>query len=250
MSEIIFEHVTKTFNEQIALEDASFQIEKGEFVFVIGKSGAGKSTLLNLITRRLEPTQGKITVFDTDLACIDRKQLPYYRRKFGIMTPEIGMLKHMTVYDNIMLVMRAVGKSRGNAEKDIRKALGLVGLAGKASAFPEELSGGECARLLLARAMVTDPEVLIADEPTANLDGDSAWDMMLLLKEIHRQGKTLIISSHARELVTIMKKRVITLVSGRIVADEKCAIYNQKAIDIFEERRILEERSKNLLKKS
>ena len=235
MAEIVFDHVTKVFQEQIALEDISFQIEKGEFVFVTGKSGAGKSTLLELLIKQQEPTAGNVFGFQKALGVLKEKEIPHYRRRLGIMSPEIGMLNNMTVYENGM-------------KRKIMRALGLVGIAEKAYAYPKELSGGEQARMLLARAMVVNPDVLIADEPTANLDPDTAWDMMLLFNEIHRQGKTLIIATHARELVTIMRKRVITLVAGALVADEKNAIYNQKAMDIFEERRVLQERENKLEK--
>lgn len=249
MAEISFKHVTMTFAEQIALDDVSFEIEKGEFVFIIGKSGAGKSTLLNLITKQLEATGGTVSVFGRPLDQLTKKELPYYRRRLGIMSPEIGVLKHMTVYENIALAIRATERGGRRIRETIMRVLGLVGIAGKVNAYPEELSGGELARMLLARALSTEPEILIADEPTANLDPDAAWDLMLLLQEIHRQGTTLLVSSHARELVTVMKKRVITLVAGALVADEKNAIYNQKAVDIFEERRILEERNEKMRNK-
>lgn len=249
MAEIVFDHVTKIFQEQIALEDISFQIDKGEFVFVTGKSGAGKSTLLELLIKQQEPTEGNIFVFQKSLGMLREKELPHYRRRLGIMSPEIGMLNNMTVYENVALALYAVEQGGKGMKQKIMRALGLVGIAEKAYAYPMELSGGEQARMLLARAMAVNPDVLIADEPTANLDPDAAWDMMLLFNEIHRQGKTLIIATHARELVTIMRKRVITLVAGALVADEKNAIYNQKAMDIFEERRVLQER-KNKLEKN
>lgn len=248
MAEIVFDHVTKIFREQIALEDISFQIEKGEFVFVTGKSGAGKSTLLELLTKQQEPTNGTIFVFEKSLDLIKEKEVPYYRRKLGIMSPEIGMIDSMTAYENVALALHSVEQGGRGMKEKIMRALGLVGIAEKAYSYPKELSGGEQARMLLARAMVVDPDILIADEPTANLDPDAAWDMMLLFNEIHRSGKTLIIATHARELVTIMRKRVITLVSGALVADEKNAIYNQKAMDIFEERRVLRERKNKLAK--
>lgn len=248
MAEIVFEHVTKMFNGQMVLEDVSFRIEKGEFVFIIGKSGAGKSTLLNLITRQLTPTEGAVLVFGIPLDTMKEKELPYYRRRIGIMSQEVGMLESMTVYENIALALQAVEQAGRGMKRRILETLGLVGIAEKAYAYPRELSGGEQARMLLARAMAVDPDILIADEPTANLDPDTAWDMMLLFSEIHRSGKTLIISSHARELVTVMRKRVITLVAGAVVDDEKNAVYNRKAVDIFEERRVLEERNKKLLK--
>ncbi|MCB6310263.1 ATP-binding cassette domain-containing protein [Mediterraneibacter glycyrrhizinilyticus] len=248
MAEIVFDHVTKVFQEQIALEDISFQIEKGEFVFVTGKSGAGKSTLLELLIKQQEPTAGNVFVFQKALGVLKEKEIPHYRRRLGIMSPEIGMLNNMTVYENVALALYAVEQGGKGMKRKIMRALGLVGIAEKAYAYPKELSGGEQARMLLARAMAVNPDVLIADEPTANLDPDAAWDMMLLFNEIHRQGKTLIIATHARELVTIMRKRVITLVAGALVADEKNAIYNQKAMDIFEERRVLQERENKLEK--
>lgn len=250
MAEIIFEHVTKMFQSTIALEDVSFRIEKGEFVFIIGKSGAGKSTLLHLITKQEEVTSGEITVMGKRLDLMEKNRVPYYRRKLGIMTSEVGLLKDRTIYDNIMLAMHAAEKDDLKMKKNIMKALGLVGIAGKYNSYPQELSGGEQARALLARALAVQPEILIADEPTANLDSDAAWDLMQLLKEINYRGMTVLVVSHARELVTIMRKRCITLVAGTLVADEKSAIYNMKALDIFEERRILEERKKKNLKNS
>lgn len=250
MAEIIFEHVTKMFQNEIALEDVSFEIEKGEFVFVIGRSGAGKSTLLHLITMQEEITSGKITVKGKRLDLIKRNKIPYYRRRLGIMTSEVGLLNDRSVYDNIMLALYAVERDTREMRTDIMRVLGLVGIAGKSQSYPAELSGGEQARALLARALVLKPDILVADEPTANLDEDAAWDLMQLLKEINYQGMTVIVVSHARELVTIMKRRCLTLVAGTLVADEKYAIYNSKALDIFEERRILREREQRRLLRS
>lgn len=243
MSEIIFKHVTKLFGDDIALEDISFEIDKGEFVFVIGKSGAGKSTLLNLILKQEEVTSGNIIVAGRKVESMKKNKIPYHRRKLGVMSSEVGMLDERTVYENIMLAIMATGRDIKNMNSEIMRLLGLVGIAGKSRFYPKELSGGELARALLARALSVNPEILIADEPTANLDPDNAWDLMLLLQKINNNmGMTVIVASHARELVTIMKKRVLTLVAGVLVADEKNAIYNQKATDIFEERKVLEER--------
>lgn len=241
MAQIIFEHVTKKFRDNIVLDDISFEIEKGEFVFIIGKSGAGKSTLLDLIMRQEEVTSGEITVAGRRVDIMKQKKVPEHRRRLGIVSPVVGLLKDRSVYDNILLAILATGRTNGRIKTTIIRALGLVGLAAKYQAYPDELSGGEQARVLLARAISVQPEILIADEPTANLDPDSAWDMMQLLAEINYRGITVIVASHARELVTIMKRRCITLVSGQLVADEKNAIYNLKATDIFEERRVLEE---------
>lgn len=248
MAEIIFEHVTKMFGTEIALEDVSFEIEKGEFVFFIGKSGAGKSTLLNLIMKQEELTDGHIYVAGNQVDTMKRKNIPEHRRRLGIMSPEVGLLNDRTIYENIRFTILATGRPVANMKKEVIRVLGLVGIAGKLHAYPRELSGGELARALLARALAVAPQILIADEPTANLDPDAAWDLMLLMRQINQKGMTVLIASHSRELVSIMKQRVITLVAGVVVADEKHAIYNQKAMDIFEERRILEKRRENIIK--
>ncbi len=239
MAFIIFEHVTKKFRDEVALEDVSFEIEKGEFVFIIGKSGAGKSTLLDLILKQQEVTSGKITVGGRRVDIMKRKKIPAHRRRIGFVSPEVGLLKDRSVYDNILLALLATGKTNEREKATIMRVLGLVGLAGKFQSYPNELSGGEQARVLLARALSVSPELLIADEPTANLDADSAWDLMQLLAELNYQGMTILVASHARELVTIMKRRCMTLIAGTLAADEKHSIYNPKAIDIFEERKIL-----------
>ncbi len=245
MAQIIFEHVTKKFRKKAVLDDISFEIEKGEFVFIIGKSGAGKSTLLDLIMKQEEVTSGTITVEGRRVDTMKRSRISAHRRRLGIVSSNVGLLNDRSVYDNIELAMLATGNDDGNLNARIMKLLGLVGLAGKYQSNPLELSGGEQARILLARALSVRPEILIADEPTANLDPDSAWDLMQLLEELNYQGMTIVVASHARELVTILKRRCITLVAGRLVADEKHAIYNMKATDIFEERRILQEAKRN-----
>lgn len=249
MAQIIFDHVTKKFKDEVALDDVSFQIDKGEFVFITGKSGAGKSTLLNLIMKQEEVTSGRITVAGHRVDIMKRRRIPAHRRRLGVMSPEVGLLKDRTVYDNIMFAILATGKMDDKMKKTIMGSLGLVGLVGKFQAFPNELSGGEKARVLLARALSVRPQILIADEPTANLDGDSAWDLMQLLAEVNYRGMTVLVASHARELVTIMRRRCMTLVAGNLVADEKNAIYNLKATDIFEERKVLEKIGKKKAEK-
>ena len=237
MAQIIFDHVTKKFKNETALHDISFEIDKGEFVFFIGKSGAGKSTLLNLIMKQEEVTSGKITVEGRRVDTMTRNKVPEHRRRLGIMSPEVGLLKDRSVYDNIKLALLATENADDRMREKIIKV--LVGLAKKYKSYPDELSGGEQARILLARALSVQPEILIADEPTANLDPDSAWDLMQLLEELNYRGMTILVASHARGLVTIMKRRCITLIAGRMAADEKRSIYNQKSMDIFAERRIL-----------
>ena len=239
MAQIIFEHVTKNFGDETALENVSFEIEKGEFVFVIGRSGAGKSTLLNLIMKQEEATSGRITVNGRRLDIMKRRKISAHRSRIGIVSQDVGLLKDRSVYDNILFALWATEHGSAQMKKTAMRVLGLVGLVGKSESFPDELSGGEQARVLLARALSTSPDILIADEPTANLDPDASWDLMQLLAEVNYQGMTVVVASHARDLVTIMKKRCISLVSGMVVADEKNSIYTQKATDIFEERRIL-----------
>ncbi|MCI8593379.1 MAG: ATP-binding cassette domain-containing protein [Lachnospiraceae bacterium] len=239
MTQIIFHHVTKKFGDLTALNDVSFEIRKGEFVFVIGKSGAGKSTLLHLLTKQEEVTSGQIVVDGCSIDGMKKGKIPAYRRRLGIVSLEAGLLKDRSIYDNIMFAMRATGRVNRQSGAVILRLLGLVGLANRYQAFPDELSGGEQARVLVARALSVQPDILVADEPTANLDPDSAWDLMQLFAEINYQGMTVLMASHARDLVTIMRKRCLTLVAGTLVADEKNAIYNMKAIDIFEERRVL-----------
>ncbi len=238
MAQIIFEHVTKKFQHEIVLDDISFEIEKGEFVFIVGKSGAGKSTLLNLIMKQEEATSGRITVGGRRVDLMRRKSIPAHRRRLGVMSSDVGLLRDRSVYENIAFALIATGMARDGMKKTVMRMLGLVGLAGKFQSLPDELSGGEQARVMLARALAVHPEILIADEPTANLDADSAWDLMQLLEEVNYQGMTVLVASHAQDLVTIMKKRCITLVAGKIVADEKKGIYNPQAMDIFMERRV------------
>lgn len=245
MAQIVFDHVTKQYKNEVALKDISFTVDKGEFVFIVGKSGAGKSTLLNLIMKQEEVTSGQIIVEGRRLDTMDRKRVPMHRRRLGIMSPEVGLLKDRSIYDNIRLAILATGNADERIRSKVIKVLGLVGLAGKYHAYPDELSGGEQARALLSRALAVQPEILIADEPTANLDPDSAWDLMQLFDELNYRGMTILVASHARELVTIMKKRCITLVAGRLAVDAKRSIYDQKAMDVFAERRILGEEEKN-----
>lgn len=244
MAEIVFEHVTKKFGEEIALEDVSFEIEKGEFVFFIGKSGAGKSTLLNLIMKQEDVSEGHICVLGEKLDMMTKKSIPNYRRRIGIMSPEVGLLNDRTVYENIKLAILATERRVSSIKKEVLRVMCLVGIANKIDAYPKTLSGGEYERALLARALAVDPEILIADEPTANLDPDAAWDLMLLLRDINRKGITVLVASHSGELVTVMKQRVIALVLGVVVYDKKHAVYDYQAVDVFAERRIREERSK------
>lgn len=239
MAQIVFDHVTKIFEpDELVLEEISFRIEKGEFVFLIGKSGVGKSSILKLLSKQEEATGGKIFVNEKDISLLKGREIPFYRRGFGIMQADMRCLRDRNVYDNLFLVMRSCGYAHRESKRRIMETLGRVGMVHMAKRYPQELSVGEEARVLLARALLTEPEILLADEPTANLDPDMSWDMMNLLDSVNRQGITVIVSSHSVELVNIMRKRVLTLVEGMLVSDEKNAGYSSKALDIFEERRI------------
>lgn len=246
MKEIEFKNVTKIFKEDIiGLENVSFEIEKGEFVFIVGRSGSGKSTLLKLLSSQIAPTSGDIWVGGIDTGKLSNQKLPYFRRQIGIMEMDLGLLNDRSAFDNVSLALYATEQPYRLIKKRVSQALSTVGISHRASAFPYELSVGEAARVKLARALVMNPKVMVVDEPTANLDPDASWDLMCLLDDLNRLGVTMIVASHSRELVTILKKRVITLVSGVKVLDEKHGIYNSKAMDIFEEKRVLNERKKN-----
>ncbi|TCS82805.1 cell division ATP-binding protein FtsE [Muricomes intestini] len=246
MKEIEFKNVTKVFsNDVIGIENVSFEIEKGEFVFIVGRSGSGKSTLLKLLSSQIEPTSGNILVGGIDTGKLPDYKRPYFRRQFGIMERELGLLDDRTAFDNVSLAMYATEQPARLIKKRVGQVLSTTGISHRALAFPHELSVGETARVLLARALVINPKIMIVDEPTANLDPDASWDLMCLLDDLNRLGVTMIVASHSRELVTIMKKRVITLVSGVKVLDEKHGIYNSKAMDIFEEKRVESERKRN-----
>ncbi len=243
MKEIELKSVNKFYKPDIvALEDFSLTVEAGEFVFVTGRSGSGKSTFLKLLSGQIFPTSGEMWVRGENVTSLTREQIPFYRRQFGIMQADLGLLKDRTVRQNIEFAMRATEQPLELTKRRTEKTMRILGIAGRAEHYPKELSGGEAARVLLARALVTDPKILVLDEPTANLDPSTAWDLMCLIDEINRKGITVLVASHNRELVTIMKKRVVTLAAGVIVADEKNVIYSSTAGDIFDERRVLRER--------
>lgn len=245
--EIVFKNVSKYYGDSIyALDNVSFSVERGEFVFVIGRSGAGKSTLLKLISRQLLPSEGKIWVQGTEITTLPDRKIPLLRRKMGLMQAEYGLLRDRTVYENVEIAMRATEQPRRLFQKRVLQTLRTVGVSHRLQAFPDEISVGEEARVLLARALVVNPGILIADEPTANLDSDKSYDLIRLLDELNRLGVTVIVGSHDRELVSIMRKRVLTLSAGRLVADEKKAGYNYKGVDRIEERRIRDEQKQRL----
>lgn len=244
MKEIELKAINKFYKpDVVALEDFTLTVEQGEFVFVTGRSGSGKSTVLKLLSGQILPSSGEMMIRGKDASVLTKKELPYYRRQFGIMQNDLGLLKDRTVRQNIELAMRATEQPLKLTKRRVEQTMRTMGIAGRADHLPKELSGGEAERALLARALVTDPKILVLDEPTANLDPSAAWDLMCLIDEINRTaGLTVIVASHNRELVSIMKKRVVTLAAGAKVADEKNIIYHTTAGDIFDERRVLRER--------
>lgn len=241
--QIVFDHVTKKFQEGgIGLEKVSFEIQKGEFVFIIGESGAGKSTLLRLLTKQTDVTSGNIYVGDQSVRKLTRKSIPYFRRQFGIMDKEVGLLGYMDLYHNVELALIATEQPEAVRRPKVMKVLRLMGLAGKEDHLPIEVSIGERARAMLARAIITEPSILVLDEPTANLDPGLAWDIMTLVNKINRAGVTVLVVSHSKDLVNVMQKRVLTLVAGALVSDEKNGRYDQKAMDIFSYRKVMQKR--------
>ena len=223
---ITLENVSKAYSTGApALNNVSLKIEAGEFVFVVGDSGSGKSTLIKLLLRELLPTSGKIMVNDIDVASLRHKQIPKYRRKLGVVFQDYRLLKDRNVYENVAFAQRIVQTPSKEIKKNVPSILSTVGLAGKYKARPKQLSGGEQQRVALARALVNNPPILLADEPTGNLDPKNSWEIMKLLEEINERGTTVLVVTHNREIVNAMKKRVITMNKGVIVNDEKEGTY-------------------------
>ena len=219
---ITMENVSKAYVEGIpAIKNISLHIDRGEFVFIVGDSGSGKSTLIKLLLKELEPTSGKITVNGQNLGRLKRKQIPRYRRKIGVVFQDFRLLKDRNVYENIAFAQRVIMTPTRKIRREVPKMLSLIGLAEKYKSFPKELSVGEQQRVALARALVNHPALLLADEPTGNLDPKNSWEIMKLLESINEKGTTVLVVTHNREIVDEMKKRVITMKRGVIISDEK-----------------------------
>lgn len=223
---IEFKNVNKTYDNNIyALSDINVNIEKGEFVFLVGPSGAGKSTFIKMLLKEVEPTSGEILLDGVDVTKIKRKEVPYYRRKIGMVFQDFRLIPTLNVYENVAFAMRVVEAAPRDIRKRVPVVLSLVGLSSKFKQFPHELSGGEQQRVSLARALVNNPAILIADEPTGNLDPDTAADIMDTLNDINKAGTTILMATHAKDIVDVMKKRVIAIEKGNIVRDEKRGKY-------------------------
>ncbi len=213
--------VTKHYADgTIALEDVTFGIGRGEFVFLVGSTGSGKSTIMRLLSKQLEPTSGAITVAGRDLAQLRRKQVPFYRRNLGVVFQDFKLLPNRTVYDNVAYALSSTGASRADIRNKVPDILRLTGLSTKLHQYPDQLSGGEQQRVSIARAFVNHPPLLLADEPTGNLDPKTSIGIMQLLYRINRTGTTVLVSTHDHHMVDQMRRRVIEVASGRIIRDE------------------------------
>ena len=219
---IVLENVCKAYATGApALKGVSLRIKKGEFVFIVGDSGSGKSTLIKLLLRELTPTSGSVNVLGYDLVRIRHRKIPKFRRNLGIVFQDFRLLKDRNVYENVAFAQRVIQVPNKEIKRNVPNILSTVGLAGKYKAKPKQLSGGEQQRVALARALVNRPTILLADEPTGNLDPKNSWEIMKLLDQINENGTTVIVVTHNREIVNAMQKRVITMKKGVVVSDEE-----------------------------
>ena len=218
--------VTKIYdNNVIALSNIDITIEKGEFVFLVGPSGAGKSTFIKTLLKEVEPTTGNVIINGLDITKLSRKEVPYYRRKIGLVFQDFRLIDNLNVYENVAFALRVIEATPKEIKKKVPLVLDLVGLTKKHMAFPRELSGGEQQRVSLARAIVNNPSLLIADEPTGNLDPETATEIMEVLNNINKAGTTIIMATHAKSIVDSMKKRVVAIEKGVLARDEKRGRY-------------------------
>lgn len=222
---ILFENVTKKFGSTVALGEINLEIKQGEFAFIVGPSGAGKSTLLRILTREILPTAGKVMVSDKDITKIKDKDIPSLRRKVGVVFQDFKLLDDRTVFEQVALALEVLDKTDTEITKLVEHILKLVEIWDKRNLFPRQLSGGEAQRTAIARAVVGKPDVLLADEPTGDLDLKTAWGVIQLLNEINSWGTTIIMATHNQQIVNTLKRRVVVLKKGRIVKDSKEGIY-------------------------
>ena len=219
---ITLENVSKSYSTGVpAIKNISFHIEKGEFVFIVGPSGSGKSTLIKLLLKELEPTEGVIIINDKNLSRLKRRNIPKFRRDIGVVFQDFRLLADRNVYENIAFAQKVIETPTKEIKRQVPAMLSLVGLAEKYKSYPNQLSGGEQQRVALARALVNKPEILLADEPTGNLDPANSWEIMKLLDEANARGTTVVVVTHNKDIVNAMQKRVITMKKGVIIADQK-----------------------------
>lgn len=218
---IKFENVTKKFGTTLALEDISLEIQKGEFVFLVGPSGAGKSTLLRILTNEVTPTSGKVIVNEIDITKLKSSTIPDHRKKIGFIFQDFKLLDDRTVFEQVALTLEVLNRTNEEIKKEVEHTLKLIDIWEKRNLFPKQLSGGEAQRVAIARAIVGKPNLLLADEPTGDLDPQTAWGVIQLLNEINSWGTTILMATHNQEIVNTLKKRVVYLKSGKITKDLK-----------------------------
>jgi len=216
---IDFKHVTKEYGDCTALSDATLHIDDGEFVFVVGPSGAGKSTFIKLMLREIKADEGEIIINDKVLSSLSNREIPYFRREIGMVFQDFRLLPNKTVYENVAFAMEVIHTDQRTIKRQVPQMLEVMGIADAKDRFPHELSGGEQQRVAIARAIINNPKILIADEPTGNVDKDTANEIMGLIDMINSRGTTVVMVTHATEIVKRMDKRVITIENGRIIAD-------------------------------
>jgi len=231
---ILFDSVSRLYatNPRPALDNVSIEILKGEFVFLVGASGSGKSTFLRLVLREEKPSSGEIHVLGQRLTTLTSRKVPYFRRNLGVVFQDFRLLPQKTVFDNVAFTLQVIGRSRGYIQEAVPDVLKMVGLAGKTARFPHELSGGEQQRVAIARAIVNKPSILLADEPTGNLDPATSAGIMTLLERINLGGTTVVMATHDAGIVDQMKRRVVELISGQIVRDERKGGYQTQSMPI------------------
>ena len=226
---IVLDHVTMQYPTGTkALDDVTFHINKGEFVFIVGSSGSGKTTLIKLLLKEMNPTSGDISVEGKPYSKMKRKEIPMLRRKIGVVFQNFRLLKDRTVFENVAFAQQVVEKSMREIRRGVPAMLTMVGLAERYKQYPKELSGGEQQRVALARAIVNRPDIILADEPTGNLDPKNSMEIMRLLEDINKRGTTIVIVTHNKEIVNLMQKRVITLKKGKIISDEEKGGYRDE----------------------
>ena len=218
---IDFKNVTKAYDDKIVLEDATLHIDDGEFVFIVGPTGAGKSTLIKLISREIEPDEGDIIVDGKVIDDLSNREIPAFRRQIGMVFQDFRLLPNLTVYENVAFAKEVVHSPRKTIKRIVPQLLAMVDIEDLADKFPDQISGGEQQRVAIARAIANNPKYIIADEPTGNLDGETAWAIMDLLAQINRRGTTVVMVTHAADIVERMNRRVITIQGGRIISDVK-----------------------------
>lgn len=229
---IEYTNVTKLYNGVVALEDINFEISEGEFTFLIGPSGSGKSTVIKLLIRQEDPTDGSIFFYDTNVRELKGKKISQLRREIGVVFQDFKLLPHKNIYENISFALEVSGRRNEDIQETVSYVLDLIGLIDRAEAFPNEISGGEKQKVAIARAIAHNPKVLIADEPTGNLDPESSWEIIKLLQKINQWGTTVIMATHGSDIVNSLGKRVIRLAEGRVIADNKKGSYDQPPIPI------------------